>query len=144
MVRNFNKIINQVFLLITQLIHDFIIAKSFYIVKGIPILTPYKWGGFEKDSWNFQQLLDLGFSETSQNVSSFKVRSSYGPLAYFSRYFHFWQNFCHFCWKMTTFFARNEYMGKICMRTITWTSFKQLFFHSYQGGTKGKSLKTNL
>ena len=50
MVRNFNKIINQVFLLITQLIHDFIIAKSFYIVKGIPILTPYKWGGFEKDS----------------------------------------------------------------------------------------------
>ena len=27
---------------------------------------------FEIDRWNFQQMLDLGFSETSQNLSSFK------------------------------------------------------------------------
>ena len=44
---------------------------------------------FEIESWNFQQMLDLRFSETSQNFSS----------------------------------------------------FRQLFFHSFQGGTKGKKLK---
>ena len=34
-----------------------------------------KWGHatvFEIDNWNFQQMLDLGFSETSHNFSSFR------------------------------------------------------------------------
>ena len=58
------------------------------------IFTTQKWGHptfFEIDSWNFQQMLDLGFCETSQNFSS----------------------------------------------------FRQLFFLSFQGGTKGKNSKTS-
>ena len=46
--------------------------------KGDPqfeIFTTQKWGHptvFEIDSWNFLQMLDLGFCETSQNFSSFR------------------------------------------------------------------------
>ena len=65
------------------------------IYRGDPqfeIFTPQKWGQptvFEIDTCNFQQMLDLGFSQTSQNFSS----------------------------------------------------LRQLFFHSFQGRTKGKKLK---
>ena len=46
--------------------------------KGDPqfeIFTTQKWGHprvFEIDSWTFQQMLDLGLCETSQNFSSFR------------------------------------------------------------------------
>ena len=45
------------------------------------IFTLQKWGHptvFEIDCWNFQQMLDLGFSETSQNFSSFRQLFSKG------------------------------------------------------------------
>ena len=59
---------------------------------------------FEIDWWNFQQMLDLGFSETSQNLSSFKQllffsfhrgdhrkknQKLMNPLSYLSPYFIF-------------------------------------------------------
>ena len=58
--------------------------------------------------------------------SNTKVRSSYGPLAYFYPMFSFLAKILSFLLRNDNIFARNLNIGKICKRTITWTDFKEL------------------
>ena len=71
--------------------------------------------------------------KSSDSNQSPKVRSSYGPLAYFSDIFisgkkwKYRKNMQH---RKDNIFARNENIGKICKRTITWTDFNCIIISS--------------
>ena len=54
-----------------------------------------------------------------------KVRSSYGLLAYIFKTFSFLAKMLSFLCRKDNIFARNENIGKICKRTITWTDFRR-------------------
>ena len=78
-------------------------------------------------NFNFRNPL---FSKIMSNFCQhiiYKVHSSYGPLAYFSDIFISGKNVV--C-RNDNIFARNEDIGKMRKRSITWTGFSKVWIHN--------------